>query len=109
MIIKREMSSEKVANFVETALDELPYVEIQYEQAKQAADRLQEKVDYLQNRKSTLGIKEKYRIITLPSSSNSYVNESETSSFSLGPSSLPYLSSENYDPWGEYRKNKRTQ
>jgi hypothetical protein len=109
LIIKREMSIERVAYLVETALDKLPYVEIQYEQAKQETDRLQEKVDYLENRKSILGIKEKYRIITLPSSSYSYVNERETPSFSSGPSSLPYLSSENYDPWGEYRKNKRTQ
>ena len=76
------------------------------EKIKQETDRLQEKVDYLENRISTLN-EEKHRMATLIPSSYCYVNESETPSFSSGPSSLPYLSSENYDQWGEYRKNKK--
>jgi hypothetical protein len=67
------------------------------EKIKQETDRLQEKVDYLENRISTLN-EEKHRMATLPPSSYCYVNESETPSFPTEPSSLPILSSENYDP-----------
>jgi cell division septum initiation protein DivIVA len=91
------MSSEKVANLVETALYKLPYVEADYEQVKQAADRQQERLDYLESRIHTLK-KEKSKMVTLPSSSYHYVNDRETFNSSSQSSSLPYRSSENYDP-----------
>ena len=97
LIIKREMSREKVANLVETALYKLPYVEAHYEQVKQAADRQQERLDYLESRIHTLK-KEKSKMVTLPSSSYHYVNDRETFNSSSQSSSLPYRSSENYDP-----------
>src|ERR687896_2122342 len=108
LIIKREMSIERVANLVETAAYRLPYVETLYNQACMAADKKREEVDYLENRKHTLK-EEKSRMVTLPSSSYHYVNDRETFNSSSQSASLPYWSSENYDPWSEYRKNKRTQ
>jgi transposase len=77
LIIKGEMSIERVISLIETALDKLPYVEDHYEQVKQAADRQQERLDYLENRIHTLR-KEKSRMVTLPSSSYHYVNDGET-------------------------------
>jgi hypothetical protein len=44
LLIKREMSIERVAYLVETALDRLPYVETQYEQASVAAGRKREEL-----------------------------------------------------------------
>lgn len=102
------MSIERVANLVETAAYRLPYVETLYNQACMAADKRREEVDYLENRKHTLK-EEKSRMVTLPSSSYHYVNDRETFNSSSQSASLPYWSSENYDPWSEYRKNKRTQ
>jgi transposase-like protein len=102
LIIKGEMSIERVIGLIETALDRLPYVEDHYEQAKQAAARQQERVDYLENRLHTLK-KEKTRMITLPSSSYHYVNDSSSSQ----PFPLPYCPPENYDPWSEYRNKPK--
>lgn len=48
------MSIEMVISLIETDLDKLPYVEVHYEQVKQAADRQQERLDYLENRIHTL-------------------------------------------------------
>jgi hypothetical protein len=106
LIIKKEMSIERIVKLVEIALDSLPYVEAHYEQVKQAADRQQERLDYLESRIHTLK-KEKSKMVTLPSSSYHYVNDRETSSSSSEPTSLPYLSSENYDPWSEYRNERK--
>jgi DNA-binding CsgD family transcriptional regulator len=106
LIIKKEMSIERIVKLVEIALDSLPYVEAHYEQVKQAADRQQERLDYLESRERTLQ-EEKSRMVTLPSSSYHYVNDRETSSSSSEPTSLPYLSSENYDPWSEYRNERK--
>jgi hypothetical protein len=97
MIIIREMSNERVISLIETALYKLPYVEAHYEQVKQAADRQQERLDYLESRIHTLK-KEKSKMVTLPSSSYHYVNDRETFNSSSQSSSLPYRSSENYDP-----------
>ena len=105
LIIKREMSIERVANLVETAAYRLPYVETLYNQACMAADKKREEIDYLENRKHTLK-EEKSKMVTLPSSSYYYVNDGKSSGFSSELSPLPYLSPENYDPWSEYRKNK---
>jgi hypothetical protein len=102
LIIKREMSIERVIRLIETALDKLPYAEAHYELVKQAADRQQERHDYLENRIHTLR-KEKSRMVTLPSSSYHYVNDRESFNFSSQATSLPYWSLENYDPWSEYR------
>jgi predicted DNA-binding protein YlxM (UPF0122 family) len=106
LIIKKEMSIERIVKLVEIALDSLPYVEAHYEQVKQAADRQQERLDYLESRIHTLK-KEKSKMVTLPSSSYHYVNDRETSSSSSEPTSLPYLSSENYDPWSKYRNERK--
>ena len=95
-----------VISLIETALYKLPYVEAHYEQVKQAADRQQERLDYLESRERTLQ-EEKSRMVTLPSSSYHYVNDRETSSSSSEPTSLPYSSSENYDPWSEYRNERK--
>jgi hypothetical protein len=50
---------------------------------------------------------EKSRMVTLPSTSYQYVNDREASNSSSKPSSLPYWSSENYDPWSEYRNKPK--
>jgi hypothetical protein len=106
LIIKRKMSIERVAYLVETALDRLPYVETQYEQASVAAGRKREELEYWENRIRTL--EEKSKIVTLPSSFYHYTNEGESSSSPSKPSSLPYSPLENYYPWSEYR-NKRNE
>jgi predicted DNA-binding protein YlxM (UPF0122 family) len=49
LIIKGEMSIERVISLIETALDKLPYAETHYQLAKQAADRQQERLDYLES------------------------------------------------------------
>jgi DNA-binding CsgD family transcriptional regulator len=106
LIIKGEMSIERVISLIETALDKLPYAEAHYEQVKQAADRQQERLNYLENHIHTLN-KEKSRMVTLPSSSYHYVNDRETFNSSSQASSLPHWSSENYDPWSEYRNKQK--
>jgi predicted DNA-binding protein YlxM (UPF0122 family) len=90
LIIIREMSIERVISLIETDLDKLPYVEVHYEQVKQAADRQQERLDYLENRIHTLK-KEKSRIVVLPSSSYHYVNDRETFNSSSQSSSIRKL------------------
>jgi predicted DNA-binding protein YlxM (UPF0122 family) len=90
LIIIREMSIEMVISLIETDLDKLPYVEVHYEQVKQAADRQQERLDYLENRIHTLK-KEKSRIVVLPSSSYHYVNDRETFNSSSQSSSIRKL------------------
>jgi predicted DNA-binding protein YlxM (UPF0122 family) len=102
LIIKGEMSIERVVSLIETALDKLPYAETHYQLAKQAADRQQERLHYLESRIRTVK-NEKSRVVTIPSSSYHYLNDKETFNASSQSSSLPYWSSENYDPWSEYR------
>jgi hypothetical protein len=107
------MSIEAVANVVDIALHELPYMESLLDQATRAAARAQEKVEYLENRIRTLEeeAEKKKRIITLPSSYY-HVEDREDSAMKVfsshfdprQPSQLPYWPSENYDPWDEYRK-----
>jgi hypothetical protein len=104
LIIKREMSIERVADLVETALFKLPYAETLFEQAKRAADRQQERLDYLENQHTLK--EEKRRTITLPSSSYHYTNDGEYSSSQSKSPPLTYSPPEDYDPWSEYR-NKR--
>jgi predicted DNA-binding protein YlxM (UPF0122 family) len=106
LIIKGEMSIERVISLIETALDKLPYAETHYQLAKQAADRQQERLDYLESRIRTVK-NEKSRVVTLPSSSYHYLNDKETFNASSQSSSLPYWSSENYDPWSEYRNKTK--
>jgi predicted DNA-binding protein YlxM (UPF0122 family) len=72
LIIKREMSIERVAYLVETALDRLPYVETRYEQACVTAGRKREELEYLENH---IRLKEeKSKTVILPSSSYHYTN-----------------------------------
>jgi predicted DNA-binding protein YlxM (UPF0122 family) len=106
LIIIREKSIERVIDLIETGLDKLPYVEDHYRLAKQAADRQQERLDYLESRIRTVK-DEKSRVVTLPSSSYHYLNDKETFNASSQSSSLPYWSSENYDPWSEYRNKTK--
>jgi predicted DNA-binding protein YlxM (UPF0122 family) len=113
LVIKRGMSIEAVANVVDIALHELPYMESLLDQATRAAARAQEKVEYLENRIRTLEeeAEKKKRIITLPSFYY-HVEDREDSAMKVfsshfdprQPSQLPYWPSENYDPWDEYRK-----
>jgi transposase-like protein len=102
LIIKREISIERLIDLVETALNKLPYAEDHYELAKQAADRQQERRDYLENRIRTLKERERNKMVILSPSRYYYPNDSEnyaskslshSSSFSSQPSSLPYLPS----------------
>jgi hypothetical protein len=102
LIIKNEMSIERVANLVETYLYKLLYVESLYERACRAVARKREEIDYLENRTHVLKEEKSSRMVTLPSNHYHYENDRETSSTS---SSLPYWPPENYDPWSEY-KNK---
>jgi predicted DNA-binding protein YlxM (UPF0122 family) len=115
LVIKRGMSIEAVANVVDIALHELPYMESLLDQATRAAARAQEKVEYLENRIRTLEEEEKKkRVITLPPYYYHYVEDRENSAmkaFSSNsdirqPSQLPYRPTENYDPWGEYRNKQ---
>jgi predicted DNA-binding protein YlxM (UPF0122 family) len=114
LVIKRGMSFEKVANIVDTAIDKLPYMETLYEKAKQAADRQQDRIDYLENRRRSLEEEKRSRMITLPSSSYYYPNDREnyaTSAFPYysapkQPSSLPYWPSGYPDLSNEYRKEQ---
>jgi predicted DNA-binding protein YlxM (UPF0122 family) len=90
LIIIRELSIERIISLIETDLDKLRYVEVHYEQVKQAADRQQERLDYLENRIHTLK-KEKCRIVVLPSFSYHYVNDRETFNSSSQSSSIRKL------------------
>ena len=67
LVIKRKISFERIANLVDIALKRLPNMETLFEQAKRAADRQQERLDYLENRIRSLGEEEKRRkgMITL--------------------------------------------
>jgi DNA-binding CsgD family transcriptional regulator len=114
LIIKGEMSIERIINLIETALDKLPYVEDHYEQAKQAADKQQERLDYLENRIRTLDEKRNKTVILSPSHYH-YPNDSEnyaskslshSSRFSSQPSSLPNLPSAYSDLSNEYNNEQ---
>ena len=59
LVIKRKISFERIANLVDIALERLPNVETLFEQAKRAADRQQERLDYLENRIRSLGERRK--------------------------------------------------
>ncbi len=75
---ERGMSFEAVANLVEIDLHKLPHMERLYERAKQAADRQQEKVDYLENHTRSLEEEEKRRKRTITLSPyNYYVADGE--------------------------------
>ncbi len=115
LVIKRGMSFKAVANIVDIAIHKLPYMETLYEQAKRAADRQQDKVDYLENRIRSLDEEEKRRKRTITlSPCNYYVNDRENpamkafSSNIRQPSQLPYWPTEDYDPWSEYRNKHKT-
>jgi hypothetical protein len=83
------------------------------EQATKAVARKQVDADYLEKRICFLEEEEKRRkrIIPLPPSSYSYVENRKNlamnpyhSDSTPTPSSLPYWPSEKGDPWSEYRK-----
>jgi predicted DNA-binding protein YlxM (UPF0122 family) len=114
LIIIREMSIERVIDLIETGLDKLPYVEDHYQLAKQAADRQQERLDYLENRRRTLE-EERNKMVILSPSHYYYPNDSEnyaskslshSSSLSSQPSSLPYLPSGYPDLSNEYNNEQ---
>jgi hypothetical protein len=97
LVIKRKISFERIANLVDIALERLPNVETLFEQAKWAADRQQERLDYLENRIRSLEEEEKRRkgIITLHPSSYYYPNDRENHAtnafpYNSAPASLPY-------------------
>ena len=116
LVVKRGMSIEQVAISVDITLHKLPYMEGLYEKAKQEADRMQEKRDYLLNdtislRKELIELAEEKqrRIHALPSSYYPYHEEGQTSameasSYFSNPRPLPLLSllSEPYDLSSQY-------
>ncbi len=100
LVIKRKISFERIANLVDIALNRLPNVETLFEHAKRAADRQQERLDYLENRIRSLEEEEKRRkgMITLFPSSYYYLNDREDPAKNAFPynsalrqsASLPY-------------------
>jgi len=119
LVIKREMSFKAVANDVDIDLNRLPDMEAILEQTTKVLARKQVDFEYLEKRIRYLEEEEKRRrgrMITLPPSSYYYVENRENlaiNTFSYypdpkpTPSSLPYWSSENYDPWSEYRNKQK--
>jgi hypothetical protein len=112
LVIKRKISFERIANLVDIALKRLPNVETLFEQAKRAADRQQERLDYLENRIRSLEEEEKRRkgMITLHPSSYYYLNDREDPATNAFPynsaprqsASLPYWPSGCPDLSNEY-------
>jgi hypothetical protein len=107
LVIKRKISFERIANLVDIALKRLPNMETLFEQAKRAADRQQERLDYLENRIRSLGEEEKRRkgMITLHPSSYYYPNNAFP--YNIAPrqsASLPYWPSGYPDLSNEYRE-----
>jgi transposase len=115
LVVKRGMSIEQVANSVDIALYRLPHIEGIYQKAKQEADRMQEKRDYLLKdiislRKKPIELEdEKRRRLALSSNHYPYYGDRENSA--MGASSyfsnsrpLPLLSllSEPCDLSGRY-------
>jgi predicted DNA-binding protein YlxM (UPF0122 family) len=125
LVLKRGMNYEKVANLTNAALNKLVYSETLYEQAKYAADRQQQRNDYLEKRNDYLENnirsleeeeKRRKKLVTLPPSSFYYASNREdhvTNKFpyysaSSQPSSLPNMSSVNYDEWiGKWIKKEK--
>jgi hypothetical protein len=118
LVIKRKISFERIANLVDIALKRLPNMETLFEQAKRAADRQQERLDYLENRIRSLGEEEKRRkgMITLHPSSYYYPNDRENPAanafpYNIAPrqsASLPYWPSGYPDLSNEYREAQET-
>jgi hypothetical protein len=119
LVIKREMSFKAVANDVDIDLNRLPDMEAILEQTTKVLARKQVDFEYLEKRIRYLEEEEKRRrgrMITLPPSSYSYVENKENlamNAFSYHPdptptpSSLPYWRSGNSDPWSEYRNKQK--
>ena len=117
LVIEKGMSIEAVANVVDIALNRLPRMESILEETIKAVARKQVDFEYLEKRIHFLEEEEKRRrgrMITLPPSSYSYVENKENlamnpyhSDPTPTPSSLPYWSSEKHDPWSEYRNKQK--
>ena len=117
LVLKRGMNYEKVANLVNIALNKLPYLEGLYEQAKRAADRQQERRDYLEKSVRSLEEEEKRRkkLVTLHPSFYHYANDREDHVTNKSPyytassnlSSLPNRSSVNYDTYRNKQEKLR--
>jgi hypothetical protein len=116
LVIERGMSLEEVAKVVDIALHELPDMESRLDQTTRAAAMKEVDLEHLERRIHTLKEEMKRkRMVTLPSSyyhvedrENSVMKEFSSNSDLGQPSQLPYWPTENYDPWSEYRMNKRT-
>ena len=115
LVRNRGMSIEEVAAAVDVALNELPYVKERLEQTSKELARKEVDLDMVKTRISSLEEEEyrrRNRIFTLPSSSyyieNPSTNATPYYSAPRQPSSLPYWSSGNYDPWNEYRDKEKT-
>jgi hypothetical protein len=112
LIIERGMSIEAVANVVDIALNRLPDMEALLDETIKAVARKQAKVDYLEERMCYLEEEEKRRrnrIVTLPLSSYSYVENPTTTALPYystprqSSSSLPYPPSGYPDLTNDYR------
>jgi hypothetical protein len=118
LVIKSEISFERIANLVNITLNRLPDLETLFEPAKRAIDRQQERLDYLENRIRPLEAKEKRRkgMITLHPSSHYYLNDRENPGTNPFPynsaprqsASLPYWPSGYPDLSNEYREEQET-
>jgi hypothetical protein len=114
LVIKRGMSIEEVASVVDINLNILPDMERELDQTCKALAKKQVELGIIKDRICFLEGEEKRRrgrMITLPPSSYSYIENKENlamnpyhSDPTPTPSSLPYWSSEKHDPWSEYRK-----
>ena len=116
LVIKRGMSIEEVASAIDIDLNILPDMERRLEQTTKALARKEVDLDMIKSRISSLEEEEKRRrgrIVTLPPSSYSYVENYALNAFPYHldptptPSSLPYWPSGDPDPWSEYRNKQK--
>jgi transposase len=111
LVIKRGMSIEEVASAVDIDLNILPDMERRLEQTCKALAKKQVELDSLEEEEK----RRRGRIVTLPPSSYSYVENRENLAVNTfpyydparTPSSLPNWSSGNRDPWSEYRNKQK--
>jgi transposase len=106
LVIKRGMSIEEIASVLDINLNLLPDMERELDQTCKALAKKQVELDMLEEEEK----RRRNRIVTLPPSSYSYVENPAMNAFPYHPdptptpSSLPYWPSGDPDPWSEYRK-----
>ena len=104
LVIKSEISFERIANLVNITLNRLPDLETLFEPAKRAIDRQQERLDYLENRIRPLEASHYY----LNDRENPGTNPFPYNSAPRQSASLPYWPSGYPDLSNEYREEQET-